>query len=500
MVKEIIRQTISKQDFIHKGEHIVIGLSGGPDSVCLFHVLTELQEELNISLYAVHVNHKFRPEAAERDQAYVEELCRRNRVPCETHVYDCTAMAKQLNMTSEEAGRKARYEAFGRRAERLVQSGIPAQKIKIAVAQNADDQAETILLRLLRGTGPDGLAGISYSRMEGNFQIIRPLLDVRRRDIEAYCREKQLVPCIDHTNLQPIYTRNKIRLQLLPFLREHFNPNISESLIRLGRIAGQDKAYLHRCANQEYEKLVQPSGSLDLDGLCSLETSIRHRVIMKALNKAGLTQDISAAHLENADRLLQQSRAPASIDFPEGYKMALRYGEVLFYHQEKQEEQNAFGGKAREGGQAFKLTVSLQDIKLPQQKETSLKEVQASDLRDAQAGGAARAGSFPKNAAVFDWDKLCAAHGNSPRILLRTRQAGDFIRLKQGRKKIQDFFVDQKIPKDQRNSILMAAAGTEILWIIAPETGALKRHRYSQGYLLDHTTKKVLSLEITCEM
>ncbi len=468
MVKELIRQTSLAHNLINKNEHIVIGLSGGPDSVCLFHVLQELREEMGFSLYAVHVNHKFRPGAAEEDEAYVKELCRKYEIPCRSFTYDCAAMAKTLGLTSEEAGRRARYEAFGLRAEELVQEGIGEERIKVAVAQNADDQAETILLRLLRGTGPDGLAGMSYSRMEANIQIIRPLLDTWRCDIEAYCQQQGLEPRIDHTNLQPIYTRNKIRLELLPYLRKAFNPNISESLIRLGRIAGEDKSYFHQQAQAEYERLRQPSGALELSGLRKLALPIRRRVMMKALNQAGMVRDLAAAHLEQADRLLEEGRTSASMDFPGGCRMALGYGEVRFYRREQEEENRDFD----------KIDLNLRITIL--------------------APEAAEHGAFA--GALFDWDKLCAHHGGQPEILLRTRRPGDFIRLKQGRKKIQDFFVDQKIPREQRDSVFMAAAGNEILWVIALENGPLKKNRYSSAYSLEHTTKKVLSLEIICEM
>lgn len=435
--------------------------------MCLFHVLQGLREEMNFSLYAVHVNHKFRPGAAEEDEAYVKALCERYKIPCRSFAYDCAAMAKQLGLTSEEAGRRARYEAFGIRARELASQGILEEQIKVAIAQNADDQAETILLRLLRGTGPDGLSGMSYSRMEGTIAIIRPLLDTRRCDIEDYCRRESLEPRTDHTNLQPIYTRNKIRLELLPYLRREFNPNISESLIRLGRIAGEDKAYFHRRAQAEYEKLLRPSGALELCGLRQLAVPIRRRVMMKALNQAGMERDLAAVHLEQADRLLEEGRTSASMDFPGGYRMALGYGEVRFYRGEDEEARD-FTRPA------------------PQLRVTLLA------AEDAEGGSSQR--------ALLDWDKLCAEHGSQPEILLRTRQPGDFIRLKQGRKKIQDLFVDEKIPRERRDSVFMAAAGSEILWVPAVENGPLKKSRCSGGYTLDPTTKKVLSLEIICEM
>jgi tRNA(Ile)-lysidine synthase len=163
MVKKNIINTIKKHNLINANEHIVIGLSGGPDSVCLFSVLNEWKDDLGITLHAVHVNHGFRPGAADEDQKYVETLCAECGVESTSFLYDCNAIAEEHGLSSEEAGRKVRYESFWKIAAELVQKGIPEEKIKIAVAHNADDQAETVLFRLLRGTGTDGLAGMAYA-------------------------------------------------------------------------------------------------------------------------------------------------------------------------------------------------------------------------------------------------------------------------------------------------------------------------------------------------
>ncbi|MCB6993404.1 tRNA lysidine(34) synthetase TilS [bacterium 210820-DFI.6.37] len=472
MIKETIKQTILKHKLIQRGEHIVIGLSGGPDSVCLFHILKQLAQEMDFALYAVHVNHKFRPGDAEEDQAYVEALCEREGVTCVPFVYDCGAMAKELGLTSEEAGRKARYEAFGKVANALVQNGIPRENVKIAVAQNADDQAETVLLRLLRGTGPDGLSGIAYRRGEGSVEVIRPLLDVPRREIEAYCKEKQLSPRIDQTNLQPVYTRNKVRLQLIPYLRENFNPGVSDALLRLSRIAGQDKDYLWSRAESEYSRLLQGREPvcLNQEGLKELHPAVGRRVIMKAFQTAGLTQDITASHLEAAERLLQAEATSKRLDFPDGYCMEIRYERVYFY------KKSADTKEAEMAGKNPKLRIRL--IERPEEKPLS----------------------YPKNAAVFDWEKLCASRSETPEIILRRRQPGDYISLKKGRKKLQDFFVDQKVPRENRDQLLLVAAGSEILWIIADPRAGLPKNRYNEKYKLDKTTKKALMLEFVCEI
>ena len=429
--------------------------------MCLFDVLQQMRREIDFALYAVHVNHQFRPGAAEADQAYVEELCGKHGITCIPFVYDCPSIAKNEGMTSEEAGRKVRYEAFRTVAQSLIGNGVPKEKVKIAVAQNAGDQAETVLLRLLRGTGPDGLAGMSYARNESDIRIIRPLLDTERKEIERYCVKRHLEPRIDSTNLEPVYTRNKVRLQLIPYLEEHYNCNISQALIRLSKIAGEDKEYLWKQAENTYKEISLSRGILQMKELAELEPAIRHRVVLKTLEEVGLAKDVTLAHLEAADQLVIDGKPSKSVDFPCGYAMTTGYSEVRFY---------------KKGSD------------MPAERPAHLKITVGE-----------RAEQYPVDAAIFDWDKLCNQY-DEPQIVLRTRQPGDYLSLRQGRKKLQDFFVDEKVPREQRQQILVVAVGSEILWVVATDKQCLKRHRYSEKYRLDPETKNVLTLEIICEI
>ncbi len=358
MIVEKILKTIEKHNLIEKEDHIVIGLSGGPDSVCLFHVLMRLAPKLQLTIHPVHLNHKFRPGDAERDQQYVEALCQRFGLRCHTFVKDCNALAAETGMTSEEAGRVARYDAFYQVACRVAenlrggggaeecsgsvecaktnrepQPDAVSSRVKIAVAQNANDQAETILFRILRGTGTDGLAGIAYKRQERQFEVIRPLLDIYRHEIEAYCCGNDLNPVTDHTNNEAIYARNKIRLNLIPYLAENYNENILESLNRLGRIAAADKEYMWQETERAFEKLRIEEGEkiiLDRAGLHRLHPAIRHRVMMKAFGEIGLKKDISEERLAAADKIIEKKQAPKTVQFPYGYSVTVAKGKVYF--------------------------------------------------------------------------------------------------------------------------------------------------------------------------
>lgn len=333
LLEDKVKKTIEERALLKENQHIVIGLSGGPDSVCLFNVLMSLKRKMNLSVYPVHVNHKFRPGAAEEDQKFVEELCRKNGLNCSSYVVDCNELAKKEKMTSEEAGRKARYDAFYDVAEKISLGANPSD-VKIAVAQNANDQAETVLFRLMRGTGVDGLAGIAYERKERGYSVIRPLLDVYRDEIEEYCNINGLNPVTDHTNSEAVYARNKIRLNLIPMIEAEYNSNILRSMVRLSKIAGADKEYLWQQAEELYkkiaeEKLDKSTIIMDRQILADTHKAIRHRVLLKAFSNIGLDSDISEERITAADKIIEKKQAPKSVEFPRGYVLEVAKGQVI---------------------------------------------------------------------------------------------------------------------------------------------------------------------------
>ena len=480
------------------GEHIVTGLSGGPDSVCLFHVLLSLQEELDLKLYPVHINHKFRPGAAERDQDYVENLCSEHGIRCTTVVRDCGKLAAELGMTDEEAGRKVRYDAFRSVAEEIAagrdgESPVSPEHIKIAVAQNANDQAETILFRLLRGTGPDGLAGIAYSRSEGRFRVIRPVLDITRSEIESYCRDNRLDPVIDHTNSETVYARNRIRLKLLPLLERDYNPGIMSTLVRLGRIAADDKDYLWQQTEETYRQAVITEGedsvALDLDKVRTGHRAVRHRLLMKALEITGLGSDVTEERLAAADRIIEgdPDSGMKRIQLPHGYEIKTSYGRVIC-GRSLQSSRNADdqGGSVRN---SEKLSPNTHKKHENENKKPEIRAELTEDMeRINEAVKAFAEGRRPAGAAVFDADKL---YGDPEEILrsltIRHRREGDYINLRGGRKKLRKLMIDMKIPADERDSIWLLAAGSEVL--------RMAGGRYAEVYRPDSSTKRLLIVD-----
>jgi len=450
---EKVKQTIIEHNLIQKGDCIVAGVSGGPDSVCLLHVLSRLREQLDISLHAVHVNHMIRGAAADEDQRFTEGFCAELDIPCHVFRFDIPALAREKGLTSEEAGREARYEAFFK-----VLHSVGARKI--AVAQNLNDQAETVLLRLLRGTGTDGLAGIEYLR---DGVIIRPLLDISREEIERYCDDMGLAPRIDLTNLEPLYARNRIRLELLPLLKEKYNANIVEGLGRLAGIAREDSDFIRLAVDEvvaRHAEIKPDAGQAVISRavLAEQHPSVAKRVIMQLFASIGLVQDITAAHLDQAMRLILMGGTSKAADFPDGYFMTISYGRVRFADGASR-KRRADGLKPAELG-IIKSVVSERDG-IPLKFDTEYIK-------------------------CFDHDSILASNA---RLELRTRRGGDLFSPlgMKGTKKLKEFFIDEKIPSDEREKIPLVCAGNDVVWIVG--------FRMSEKYKVTPETKRVLILE-----
>lgn len=232
VLNEIV-ETINKYNLINPNDKVVLGVSGGPDSICLLHVLNVLRDKLNFDLIVAHVNHMIREEA-DGETKYVEEMCKTMGVQCFVKRFDVIKLAKEDKIGTEEEGRKLRYDFF---EEVLKLTGAN----KIATAHNANDNAETVLMNIFRGTGVSGLKGIVPIR---DNKFIRPLIECERADIEAYCEKHRLDPKIDKSNFENVYTRNKIRNIVIPELKEMFNPNIITAINKLSDIAAQEEQFI----------------------------------------------------------------------------------------------------------------------------------------------------------------------------------------------------------------------------------------------------------------
>lgn len=317
-----VRKTIEDHGLIAKGDKLVLGLSGGPDSLCLLHVLADLRKTFGFELYALHLNHLMRGERAEADAAWLSDHCKELNVTFRLVKCDVYAKAENEGICVEEAGRYARHEALAQYAEEL--GGA-----KVVFAHNRDDQAETVLMRILRGTGVHGLAAMEYKRKDN---VIRPLLDTPRTEIEAYCENRGLKPLWDCTNADLDYTRNRLRLQLLPQLAKEYNPSIKDGLARLASNAREDDDYLNSEALLMYA-MMAPSKtpnvvSMSSKFLASLHPAIYQRVLRMAFAEIGLTEDIAGVHVDALRNVLESGAGGKLVEFPGGYTAKVLRGVV----------------------------------------------------------------------------------------------------------------------------------------------------------------------------
>ena len=261
-----VKNTIEKFNMLSKGDKVVIGVSGGADSVCLAHIMNCLKAEYDLEIILVHINHQLRGADADRDEAYVMSLGEKFGNTVKIFSYDVEKIAKEKGLTLEEAGRELRYEAFYKTA---------GKDGKIAVAHNINDNCETMLMRFFRGTGIKGLGGINPIRDN----IIRPLIEVSRAEIEGYCAENNLEYYTDYTNNIDIYTRNKIRLKLIPFIERELNPNIVNTLYRTSEIMAAEDRYLSDEARRAYAQCEVSPKRIDVEKLKSYDPVIQRRII-----------------------------------------------------------------------------------------------------------------------------------------------------------------------------------------------------------------------------
>lgn len=431
MFKKIVMKTIDKHNMINKNEHIVIGVSGGADSISLLNFFHCIKDEYNLKLTAVHINHCMRGEESDLDYAFVNEFCKNLKIPLKYFKIDVYEISKMLKISNEEAGRNARYESFNK----VIQS---ENADKIAVAHNKNDNAETILMRFIRGTGSKGLAGIPYTRDN----IIRPLLDCERKTIEAYCAENCINYRIDSTNNQEIYTRNKIRLSLIPEIKENFNPNIVNNLIKMSESFGQEEKFLESIAKENLEDILiqEKSDSLVLDAekMHRLDDVIKIRIIRYCLLHFSL-HNISSKHLDMILNLLNKDSGkkislPNDITIYKNYKKLCITNKIL--------EQQLY-----------------YNYELNQDSEVFIKELSRTFLLSKKRM------EFKKNSTKVCTICLnCDTIENS--IFLRQRNNGDKITVNGMTKKIKNIFIDSKIPSNERNTYPILTNNNLIIGIL----------------------------------
>lgn len=298
-MKQKVIETIRKYNLIEDGDKIVLGVSGGPDSISMLNILKEIKDEqiIKFEIYIAHINHMIREEAID-DEKYVEDYCNKNNIKCYIKRIDVVKIANDKKIGTEEAGRKARYEFF----EEILKK---TNSNKIAIAHNINDKIETIIMHLLRGSGLSGLKGIEPIR---DNKFIRPLIECERSEIEQYCEKYELNPRIDKTNFENEYTRNKIRNIVIPYIKQEFNPNIVQTLSRLSDVAIEEIKYISKQTQKIYQQILIEKEDrqiiLNLKKFNEQEKIIKSQLILLTTKQLmGSTQGIEKIHIEDIIKL-----------------------------------------------------------------------------------------------------------------------------------------------------------------------------------------------------
>ena len=404
-------ETIRRYDMLRPGETVLAALSGGADSVSLLLVLQSLGYEVR----AFHLNHCLRGAESDRDEAFCRALCAKRGVPLTVVRVDIAALSQ--GKAVEETARRERYAQLEKAADGC----------KIATAHTADDNLETVLFHLVRGSGARGLAGIPPVR--GN--IIRPLLNAERREIEAFLRENGQDYVTDSSNLSDDYTRNRLRHSVLPVLRE-INPAAAQSALRLGQQLRQDEDALGALAADCLHTAAQPDGSYDTRPFLLCREAVRGRALRKAAENAGMPlRDLAQTHIEALGRLLESAAPSAQLDLPHGFTARREYERFRI---EKRESLPA--------AEAMALAVPFDGVWAGGNR-VKLRKLEKSEVFYKTVN------TFCADCGTIDFASLC----------VRARQTGDRLRLteKGGSRTLKKLMIDRKIPAAERNGLAVIA-------------------------------------------
>ncbi|RJQ24568.1 MAG: tRNA lysidine(34) synthetase TilS [Peptococcaceae bacterium] len=435
---EKVRLTIQRYQMVKQGDKVVVGVSGGADSVALLYILNRIRSELGISLHVAHLNHMMRGADADADAEFVSDLAGSYGLPVTLKRFDVLAYQKATRLSIQVAAREARYCFF---QEVVDQVGAK----RVALAHHADDQAETILMNFLRGTGLAGLKGILLVRDD---LYIRPFLGVRRREIEAFCQSEGVISRQDISNSKQVYTRNRIRLHLLPLLEKEYNPALVSSLVRLGNVCQAEEEYLEAQANSVFQealmKLPDEGVRLSLSVIKNQPVALQRRVLRLGWQAlTGSRQNLSFRHVEAALALVENGSTGSYIVLPRGVKASKTYNSIDFLLNEKV------------------LTVPFYVYPLAIPGNTYIPElnktIYAAILPKDRMGDPKM---LPPEEALINYDQVTTP------LFVRRRRPGDVFRPYGlvSKVKLKDFLIKQKVPQAERDCIPLICTAEDIIW------------------------------------
>lgn len=422
-----VQSALERHAMAPRGALVLVAVSGGADSVALLHALLQLREKFALRLAVAHLHHGIRGKDADADASFVRRLAKRRKVAYVEERADIPQQARAAGISLEMAARAARYDFFRRAAETLGAATV-------AVAHNADDQAETILLRIARGTGPDGLAGMSPVSRRTGLKIIRPLLGVTRAEIIAFLKQNRLRWREDASNRDPHHLRNRIRHEILPLLERRLNPQIRPALLRMAGIVREENIAFDKLAGAVLKRCGKRARGmrsiLRIEKLAQLPLALQRRVLRLWLMMAGLDAELMDFDaVASAAALLESRRGTKSVELGGGWKIIRRYGDL-----------------------AVEKTPALATVAWSLQMEPHRGIVKERPTTP---------GRLPAQAT------LNAAAVGKAALLVRSARPGDRMAPlgMDGTKKLQDIFTDAKVPRDQRAQIPVVECRGQIVWL-----------------------------------
>jgi len=460
------KQTIACYDLLERGDEILVAVSGGPDSVALLYALLEIKDEFGLQLFVAHLNHKLRGRESDQDQKFVKNLAHKLNLKFFSKSIDVKKEAKKKKLSLEEAARLMRYRYLENLADRN-------KTQKIAVGHQADDQAETFLMRLFRGAGGTGLSGIPPKRGK----IIRPLIKIKREEIERFLKEKKLSYRTDSSNLLPNYFRNKIRLLLLPLIQKEFSPKIADILNRTCDIISLQQQYMDKkcgkilseiCKIKKKDKIV-----LDLKRFMDYDICLKRETIRLCVKElvrdrfasliTGLTE-LSFDSIERTLNLIQKAKSGRKVKLIGNTWAEVSGGNLAIYSRKKKQHKYPISLPGEKNLRSLGMRIKSKIVSrssLPQKIKSKGEEI-----------------------AFLDWEKL-----KGPFHLRSRRPKDKFKPLgMQGTKSIADFLIDMKIPRYQRDEVMILTTEEKIAWILG--------YRISDEFKVTDKTKKVLKIEM----
>ncbi len=469
-LEERFEEYVEKNELINHGDNIVVGVSGGADSICLLYLLRNYSMKVMFSLTAVHVHHMLRKGEADADAAFVQTMCREMDVRCLVAKCDVRGLSKATGMSLEEAGRTARYRSFAKVADTM-------QPCKIAVAHNFNDSVETILLNMIRGTDLKGFSNMkAISQLNGQ-TLIRPLLEFTKEEIKEFLEMRKVQYREDSSNSETEFTRNKIRNKIIPIINE-INPRAQIHISNLAKSVQKVEHYTDVMAQDFYKKAVSFEEEKAIISLAKIEDAdpfIKNKIVYNAIiTIAGQTKDISRAHVEQVVDLIEKQTGK-QVSLPYGFVAKKDYYDLIIerdYDSEPMEIEPEI------------ITIPHTDISWKEQSKEGFGGIVVTYnlvlVTDENRSQLMVKNNFTK---TFDYDKIIGD------VTLGTRSSGDKIVLKEGTKSLKKFFIDEKIPQKRREEVLVLKDEERVLWIVG--------FRMSEEYKITDETKMALQVKIS---